>query len=318
MYFDPGDCQDAIPLVSVIIPVGRREEMIAETVHSVLEQDWPAVQVVIVEPNERSTIGFDLRQRYGGQVEVVISAGTSVSAARNSGFMAAKGELLMTLDPGNLLPPKSISSRARLLQARPEVDVAYGRQLCVSDDNSFSPQTLDRHLFSERWPDGDVLAAYLSRPFFDHQDLVVRRSVLPKSDELYASDLELHADFLMIVRLLCIARFSPCFAITTLARDVASSNDNEEAPASLIVHGEAALSRLLDNTAVTARLGGLVDELKGRMHFYIAEAAWKEWEYRLFRHHLLLTRRHSNSLGQSLREHQRWLLSFAFQKLVGD
>jgi glycosyltransferase involved in cell wall biosynthesis len=36
------------PLVSVIIPTYNRKELVKETVQSVLEQDYPKIEVVIV------------------------------------------------------------------------------------------------------------------------------------------------------------------------------------------------------------------------------------------------------------------------------
>ncbi|HKY94162.1 MAG TPA: glycosyltransferase family 2 protein, partial [Kiloniellales bacterium] len=82
------------PRVSVVIPVYNRRNQVVEAVRSVLEQDWPATEVVVVDDGStddpesmlapwRARIVFRRLPQNGG-----------VSVARNAALALATGELV--------------------------------------------------------------------------------------------------------------------------------------------------------------------------------------------------------------------------------
>ena len=94
------------PLVSVVIPTYNYGRFIGETVESVLTQTYRPVETIIVDDGSTD----DTRERvagYGGRVRYIYQQNSGLSAARNTGIHAAKGEFIALLDSDDLwLPDK--------------------------------------------------------------------------------------------------------------------------------------------------------------------------------------------------------------------
>jgi glycosyltransferase involved in cell wall biosynthesis len=114
------------PLVSVIIPAYNQAEFLPETIQSVLNQTYPHFEIIVV--NDASTDNTDEvmarfsdpRIRY-----LVHEQNQRLSAARNTGIRASKGEILFLLDADDLFHPEKLEAHVRFLQEHPEVGVSY-------------------------------------------------------------------------------------------------------------------------------------------------------------------------------------------------
>lgn len=122
------------PFVSILMPAYNSANYIAEAVHSVLNQEYSNFELIIIndgstDRTEEVIAAFsDTRIRYYGQTN------RGVSAARNLALSKMQGVFFCFLDSDDRLPPKSVSSRVRVLVTKPEVDFVDGMVHRVNSD----------------------------------------------------------------------------------------------------------------------------------------------------------------------------------------
>jgi glycosyltransferase involved in cell wall biosynthesis len=84
-------------LISVVIPVYNREGFIARAIDSVLSQTLKPLEIIVVDDGS-SDGTVDILAAYHDKIKVIRQENAGVSAARNSGIKAAKGEWICLLD----------------------------------------------------------------------------------------------------------------------------------------------------------------------------------------------------------------------------
>ena len=197
------------PLVTVITPSYNQAAFLEEAILSVLGQDYPNLEYMIVDGN--STDGsVEIIRKYADKLTWWVSEKDSGQAeAINKGFARANGELVAWLNSDDLLQPGMISTAVEAFQTHPEAGLVYGDVLSIDGDGqpinlmTFAPYTLK-----------DLMGFnYISQP-----GVMMRRSVLEQAGYLdesyhYLLDHELWlrmarlAGMVYIPRQLAVARF---------------------------------------------------------------------------------------------------------------
>src|ERR1700741_4665160 len=97
-------------LVSVVILYYKRRETIEESVDSVLAQDYPNVELILVDNHSDDDIKTAIDRR-GGKVKFVeLPENIGACAGRNVGLRAARGSVVVFLeDDVKLLSPFEIT-----------------------------------------------------------------------------------------------------------------------------------------------------------------------------------------------------------------
>jgi len=85
-------------LVSAVIPTFNRAKFIAHAVDSALAQDYPDLEIIVVDDGSTDETADILSVYRDKGVTVLSQANRGVSAARNAGIARAKGELVALLD----------------------------------------------------------------------------------------------------------------------------------------------------------------------------------------------------------------------------
>lgn len=115
-------------LVSTIIPVHNRPELLREAVASTLAQTWPALEAIVVDDgstDETPAVADALAAR-DARVRVLHLARTGrIGLVREAGRLAARGEFIQYLDSDDLLAPTKFEVMVAALGANPDCDVAY-------------------------------------------------------------------------------------------------------------------------------------------------------------------------------------------------
>ncbi len=93
------------PRVTVITPIYNNARMIGECLESLLPQDYPDYEVIVVDDGSTDNTPDEVR-RY--PVRLLVNPHLGISAARNAAVRAAAGEIIMTMDsdlkvPGDLI-----------------------------------------------------------------------------------------------------------------------------------------------------------------------------------------------------------------------
>lgn len=115
------------PLVSVIIAFLNEEKFLKEAVESVLAQDYPYWEIMLVDDgstDSSTAMAKDYAQRYDSQILYLEHAGHSnkgLSASRNHGIAHAKGELVAFLDADDVWLPGKLTNQVALFQRYPEL-----------------------------------------------------------------------------------------------------------------------------------------------------------------------------------------------------
>lgn len=125
------------PKISVIIPVYNGEATIERACRSVLEQDYPNVELVLVDDGSKDGT-FSILEKLAGEnarVVPVRQENGGVSKARNTGLENATGEYLMFLDADDELAP-DVLTQAMELAAAQDCDIVAGSCVRIRPDGS--------------------------------------------------------------------------------------------------------------------------------------------------------------------------------------
>ena len=111
-------------MVSVIIPVYNGERYLAAAIDSVIDQDYPNLDIVIV--NDGSTDGSAaIAQSYGSSLRHHYQENAGLSAAQNKGVALAEGEFISFLDCDDLWLANKTSLQLMAFRSTPELDMVF-------------------------------------------------------------------------------------------------------------------------------------------------------------------------------------------------
>ncbi len=139
------------PRVSVVMPTYNQANYLPMALESVLAQTWRDYELIVV--NDGSTddtprILDDYQARHG--FVVIHQLNQKLPSALNTGFRAARGELLTWTSSDNQMLPEMLTELVKALDAAPEVGLVYADWEVIDDDGQFTRtvRTLDfdRHL----------------------------------------------------------------------------------------------------------------------------------------------------------------------------
>lgn len=114
----------SLPLVSCIVPVHNGAEFLADALGSIVEQDYPAIEVIVIDDGSVDD-SVEVAQSFE-QVRLFQHANCGNAAARNRGIDVAQGEYLAFLDQDDLWARDKISCQVEAMQANPELLYCYG------------------------------------------------------------------------------------------------------------------------------------------------------------------------------------------------
>lgn len=101
-------------LVSIIIPTYNRAHMVADAIRSVLAQDYPHKQLIVID--DGSTDETRRAVSSFSEVEYYYQANQGQAAARNAGLRRCRGEYVASLDSDDIWDPTFLSTGIGRLQ----------------------------------------------------------------------------------------------------------------------------------------------------------------------------------------------------------
>ncbi|EMR01077.1 glycosyltransferase family 2 protein [Cesiribacter andamanensis] len=135
----------ATPIVSIITCFLNEERFLKETVESVLAQDYPHWELLLVDDGS-SDASTSIARSYAGQhpgkiyyLEHPQHANRGLSASRNAGIARARGELVAFLDADDVWLPQKLSRQVALMQQHPQVAM-----VCEASEYWFSWEDAQR------------------------------------------------------------------------------------------------------------------------------------------------------------------------------
>lgn len=187
----------APPLVTAILPVFNRAACVARAIESVLNQTYPAIELIIIDDGS-SDGTTEIVERYCGAATILRQDNAGVYAARNLALQHARGDYVAFIDSDDAWFPGKITQQMRLMQ--PGIALVFGDIEIVStprDDVPASPHTGFAAVTPHR---GNVLAALAWGNFVPTCTALVRRSALESIGHFDTSS-RISADYLAWFRL---------------------------------------------------------------------------------------------------------------------
>lgn len=155
------------PLISVVIPAHNAEISLKRCIQSVLNQEYPRMDVIVVDDGSQDGT-LDLARSFGDRVRATSQENQGQGAARNHGVRLATGELIAFLDSDDYWKPGFLDVCVNFLQSHPEaVAVNTGFTLVMHDGSQSDYPTLCEEDRSDQQPRilGDFFAFWAK---YDH------------------------------------------------------------------------------------------------------------------------------------------------------
>lgn len=129
-------------VVTTIIPVFNRPDMLVEAVESVLSQSYRPIEVIIVDDgstDETVEVADDLFEKHPDEIRVIHQRNTGPGLAREAGRQISRGEFIQYLDSDDILLPRKFEVQVTGLKTSPDFDVAYGKTRYRHTDGTVEP-----------------------------------------------------------------------------------------------------------------------------------------------------------------------------------
>ncbi len=155
--------------VSVILPTYNRAWTLKEAVDSVLNQDYPHIELIVIDDGSTDNTQ-DLLAVYRDRIRVLTQANKGVSAARNAGIRTSRGSLIALLDSDDAWDRRKISCQVEFFQAHPGAMICQTEEIWIRNGKRVNPKK--RH----QKPSGMIFEASL------HLCLVSPSAVMMRKD----------------------------------------------------------------------------------------------------------------------------------------
>ena len=146
--------------VSVIIPCYNRASLIGDSIRSVLRQNTPAVEVIVIDDGSTDT-SWSVIEGFGESVRSFRIPNGGVSAARNLGIDHAKGRFIRFLDSDDRMTEGAIKGQLAAAAALPVDHIAVGDAIAV--DAEGAPIDPYRYGYAAVTPPGVISRAVMIR-----------------------------------------------------------------------------------------------------------------------------------------------------------
>lgn len=115
---------ESLPMVSVVIPTYNRGDSILDTIESVLQSDYPAFEIIIVDQSKNSATKEAIQKYlFNPQFRYIHTDIQGAGRARNTGIAQAQGSLVAITDDDCVVPKNWLSAIAQIFDKYPKVAV---------------------------------------------------------------------------------------------------------------------------------------------------------------------------------------------------
>lgn len=116
---------DEFPLVSIVTPSYNQGEFIKETIESVLNQDYPNIEYLVMDGGSNDNT-VEILKSYGERIQWVSEKDAGQADAVNKGIRRAKGQIIGWLNSDDTYLDGAVTKIVDYLKAHPDTDMVYG------------------------------------------------------------------------------------------------------------------------------------------------------------------------------------------------
>ena len=231
------------PLVSIITPSYNQGRFIEETIKSVLNQDYPNIEYIVIDGGSTDNT-IDILIKYEGRLRWVSEPDKGQSDAITKGFAMARGSMMAWLNSDDTYLPGTVNKVVDLFCSQTDIGLIYGKAYFIDIE-------------------GNVIGRYPTEPF-DYNRLAIFNFICQPAtffrkealDEVGILDINLHyvMDYDLWIRMANKNKFAylPEFLATyrfheeskTISPSDAVSNHEETLKIVMKYYGWAPLNRV--------------------------------------------------------------------------
>ncbi|MEJ2154764.1 MAG: glycosyltransferase [Desulfobacteraceae bacterium] len=127
------------PTISVIIPTFNRCGYLGQAIDSVLNQTYPADELIVVD--DGSTDGTsDLLAAYTDRLTVIRQINQGVSAARNAGIRQSHGTYIALLDSDDYWLPEKLKEQHAFFDSHPDAVICQTEETWIRNAKRINPK----------------------------------------------------------------------------------------------------------------------------------------------------------------------------------
>jgi glycosyltransferase involved in cell wall biosynthesis len=116
----------SLPLVSIVTPSYNQGQFIRETIESVLAQDYPNIEYLIVDGGSQDST-LDVLRQYHQRIHWISEPDSGQADAVNKGIAMTHGAIVAWLNSDDVYVPGAVSCAVGHLLAQPEAALLYGQ-----------------------------------------------------------------------------------------------------------------------------------------------------------------------------------------------
>ena len=166
--------KSGMPCVSIVIPVYNHARYLPEAIDSVLNQDYPNIELIVLDDGSSDDTTEVLR-RYGDRFFWESHRNMGQANTLNKGWRMAKGEILAYLSADDFLLPKAVSASVRCLHENPDAVLCYPNFQLVDSESR-----LVRYVVTPEYNYEEMVAKFVTAP---SAGAFFRRSAYVKAGE---------------------------------------------------------------------------------------------------------------------------------------
>lgn len=133
------------PLVSVILPTYNRAWILEDAVKSVLAQDFPNIELIIIDDGSEDETA-DILDFYKNSATIIRQENKGVSTARNTGIKSCNGSLIALLDSDDAWDKKKISCQVSFFNQNTDAMICQTEEIWIRNGRRVNPKKKHKKL----------------------------------------------------------------------------------------------------------------------------------------------------------------------------
>jgi glycosyltransferase involved in cell wall biosynthesis len=176
---------DAIPLVSVLIPLFNKERFIIETLNSALNQTYKNIEIIVLNDgstdNSRSLVESFISITKSSKIKLINSKNRGMTNTLNALIEESNGDYIAILDADDIASNDRIEKQInQIIEA--SADICGGSHIGISEEGKY----IHCHLVSNNQ---QILNASLFKGVpFAHSTLLIKKQSIIKSNLYYSAN----------------------------------------------------------------------------------------------------------------------------------
>jgi hypothetical protein len=121
-------------LVTIVTPSYNQAKYLEQTILSVLNQDYPHIEYIILDGG--STDGsLAILEKYSGRLQWISEPDQGQADAINKGFRMGHGDILGWLNADDLYMPQAVSQAVEQFTRSPDISFLHGNAVAIDSEN---------------------------------------------------------------------------------------------------------------------------------------------------------------------------------------